>query len=222
MSPRRSTSGTTASSSCASRRDAARARASAEGPSWKELEEDIFSEEFLLTRPAARGDPCRPTRWSCWSTRWTGSSSRPRRCCSRSCPSTRSPSPSSGRCGPPGSPWSSSPPTTPASSPRRSSGAACTCTSTTPTSSASGRSCAPGCPGSPRSWPTRWRASCARCAPWSCKAPVGLRDPRLGAHPGHPRRRDHRRRRGAGTRLHILLKYQTDIERAAKELLSAG
>ena len=27
------------------------------GQAWEELEEDIFSEEFLLTRPAARGDP---------------------------------------------------------------------------------------------------------------------------------------------------------------------
>ncbi len=58
MSPRRSTNGTTASSSCASR-PVGRARSrvgrasgrAAEGPSWKELEEDIFSEEFLLTRP---------------------------------------------------------------------------------------------------------------------------------------------------------------------------
>ena len=50
MSPRPSTSGTTASSSCASR-PASTARASREGPSWKELEEDIFSEDFLLARP---------------------------------------------------------------------------------------------------------------------------------------------------------------------------
>ena len=33
----------------------------------------------------------------------------------------------------------------------------------------------------------------------AAQAPVGLRDPRLGAHPGHPRHRDHRRRRAPGT-----------------------
>ena len=60
------------------------------------------------------------------------------------------------------------PRTTPASSPRRSSGGACTSTSTTPTSTASARSCGPRCPASARSWPTRWPASCARCAPSSC------------------------------------------------------
>ena len=41
-----------------------------------------------------------PTPSSCSSTRWTASSSRPRRCCSRCCRSTRCRSPSSGRSGP--------------------------------------------------------------------------------------------------------------------------
>ena len=47
-SPRRSTSGTTASSCCASRP----ARTEGQGAEeWSHLEEDIFSDEFLLTRP---------------------------------------------------------------------------------------------------------------------------------------------------------------------------
>ena len=48
-----------------------------------------------------------PSRWCCWSTRSTASSSRPRPCCSRSCRSTRCRSPSSARCGPSASPSSS-------------------------------------------------------------------------------------------------------------------
>ena len=47
-----------------------------EGPSWQELEEDIFSEQFLLTRPLLEAIRAR-ARWCCSSTRWTASNSRP-------------------------------------------------------------------------------------------------------------------------------------------------
>ena len=109
-SPRPSTSGTTRSSSCASRPTPDR-----RGRSSKRT-----------SSPRSSCWPGRcwrrsglPSRWCSWSTRSTGSSSRPRPCCSRSSPSTRCRFPSSGPCGPPRYPWSSSPPTTPASSPRR-------------------------------------------------------------------------------------------------------
>ena len=78
---------------------------------WESLEEDLFSEEFLLTRPLLEAIRA-PTRSCCSSTRSTASRSRPRRSCSRSSPTTRSPSPSSARSGPPRSRSSSSPPTT--------------------------------------------------------------------------------------------------------------
>ena len=66
--------------------------------------------------------------------------------------------------------------------------------------------------------PHRALAAHARAA----QGPVGLRDARLGAHAGPARRGDDRCRRGGRDTLHVLLKYQTDIERATKELLSAS
>ena len=76
----------------------------------------------------------------------------------------------------------------------------------------------PGAGHQPRRWPTRWPGSCARIRTLELKKdPVGVRDPRLGPHPGGAGRRVDRRRAGPDT-LHILLKYQSDIERAAKEL----
>ena len=75
-----------------------------EGPSWKELEGDIFSEEFLLTRPLLEAIRP-PSRWCSSSTRSTASSSRPKRCCSRSSRSTRCRFPSSARCAPRSCPW---------------------------------------------------------------------------------------------------------------------
>ncbi len=171
----------------------------------------------LPAHPARCSRPSGPPSPSCSSsTRSTASSSRPRRCCSRSSPSTRSPSPSSAPCAPRSCRWSSSPPTTPASCPRRSSAAASTSTSTTPTSTANARSCGPRCPASARNWPTRWRASCARCARSSCARRP--RSPRRWTGRARsscsacrrstpPRRRD---------TLHVLLKYQADIERASQ------
>ncbi len=58
--------------------------------------------------PGPCSRPSGPTsRWCSWSTRSTGSRSRPRRCCWRSSRSTRCRSPSSGPSGPPGCPWCS-------------------------------------------------------------------------------------------------------------------
>ncbi len=56
-----------------------------------------------------------------------------------------------------------SPPTPPASSPRRSSDAASTCTSTTPMPNGSRRFSSPECPGSTTGWPTRWSRSSPVC-----------------------------------------------------------
>ena len=74
----------------------------------------------------------------------------------------------------------------------------------------------PRCPGSPRSWPTRWPGSCARCAPWSCAR--RRRSPRrsTGPAPWWCSGRDSIDAAGAVDTLHILLKYQTDIERAPR------
>ncbi|GIT77159.1 MAG: hypothetical protein Ct9H300mP31_16900 [Acidimicrobiaceae bacterium] len=63
MSPRPYTSGTTRSS--------VRIQAEGDGSSWSDVEEDLFSEEFLLTRPlleAIRAED----RSSCWLMKWTG------------------------------------------------------------------------------------------------------------------------------------------------------
>ena len=66
------------------------------GRPGSEIEDDIFSDDFLLTRPLLEAiraeDP-----WCCSSTRSTASRSRPRPCCSRSSPTTRCRSPSSAR-----------------------------------------------------------------------------------------------------------------------------
>ena len=49
------------------------------------------------------------------------------------------------------------------------------------------------------------------------EAPVGVRDARLGPHPGAARHRSIDAEQAKET-LHILLKYQSDIAKAAKEL----
>ena len=74
-----------------------------EVPRWRVRVEGARRGHILRGIPphptAARSDPLGRPRSFCWSTRSTGSSSRPRRCCSRCFPSTRSRSPSSVRCG---------------------------------------------------------------------------------------------------------------------------
>ena len=84
------------------------------------------------------------------------------------------------------------------------------------------RSSAPGCPGITAELADQV-ARIVRSAAHhrAAQAAVGVRDPRLGPHARRaraPPRSTPRRRRDT---LHILLKYQTDIERAAKELLTA-
>ena len=104
------------------------------------------------------------------------------------------------------------------SCPRRSSAAACTCTSTTPMSSASRRSSQIRVPedrrraGRPDGPDRRLDPQ-----PRPEEGAVGLGDDRLGPHAGVARatRIDAEQARET---LHILLKYQTDIDRAAKEL----
>ena len=102
--------------------------------------------------------------------------------------------------------------------PRRSSVVACSCTSTSPTPISSGASCCPGCPNCPSRWPPSWSASSACCAACSSKeAAVGGRDDRLGPHPA-----------GLGmdtiddatiaATLGVVLKHQSDQQRAAGEL----
>ncbi len=79
-------------------------------------------------------------------------------------------------------------------------------------------------PGSHRaSWRTRWRriVRSLRVARLE-KAPVHLRDDRLGPDPRAAGHRGRGRRDGASPRLHVLLKYQSDIEVAAKELAVAS
>jgi MoxR-like ATPase len=53
------------------------------------------------------------------------------------------------------------------SCPRRSSVAACTCIWTTRAPSGRRPSCSPGCPRSPSSWPSSWSVRSGRCARWS-------------------------------------------------------
>ena len=78
-----------------------------------------------------------------------------------------------------------------------------------------------GCPGSP----TELADQVARIVrsirdAGAAQGAVGLRDDRLGPHPGGARARRRSTRTRPGETLHVLLKYQTDIERATKELLA--
>ena len=134
----RSTSGTTRSSCCAS-------RPTGDERDWEETHDDIFTERVPADPAAADGDPARRADRAAHRRGRQGRRRDRGRCCSRCCPTSRSPIPELGtivaertavrRC---------SPRTPPASCPRRSSGAACSCTSTTPTPSGSGRSCCAG------------------------------------------------------------------------------
>ena len=105
------------------------------------------------------------------------------------------------------------------SCPRRSSGAASTSTSTTPTSSVRRRSCSPRCPASP-----------SNLADQIARIVRSIRQLELKKAPSVSARRidwartlvllgiDHIDAQQAKETLHILLKYQTDIAKAAKEL----
>ncbi len=102
--------------------------------------DDIFTEEFLLTRPlltAIRREE--PTVLLIDEVDKTDVEVEG--LLLEILATSRSPSPSSARSPPYAGRTSCSPPTRPASCPRRSSGAASTCTSTIPTPSASARSC---------------------------------------------------------------------------------
>ena len=114
--------------------------------------------------------------------------------------------------------WSSSPPTTRASCPRRSSGAACTCTSTIPRPSGNGISCSAGYRASTSAWPAR--------SPGVVRS---LRQLELKKRPSVSETIDWARTLSllgaqevstdlvVGT-LHVLLKHQSDIEKATTEL----
>ena len=68
-----------------------------EGETWQELEEDIFSEPFLMPGHYwKRSGP--PSRLSCSSTKWTASRSKPKPSSWRCCRTTRSRCPRWARC----------------------------------------------------------------------------------------------------------------------------
>ena len=109
--------------------------------------------------------------------------------------------------------------TTPVSCPRRSSAAASSCTSTTPTSSARRRSCSPRCPDITENLADQVARIVRSHPPARAEeGAVGVRDARLGPHPGAARRRVGRREADAADTINILLKYQSDIAKAVKEL----
>jgi len=133
------------------------------GQSWKELEDDIFSEEFLLTRPLL--EAIKSTEPVVLLIDEIDRVELETEALLLEILSEYQVSiPELGTVRASQIPWSSSRPTTPGNCPRPSSAAASTCTSTIPNSSGSGPSSRPGCRASARPWPTRWPASCGRSA----------------------------------------------------------
>jgi MoxR-like ATPase len=78
-----------------------RIQASKDDDSWDDIHDDVFAEEFLLSRPLLTAIR-RTSRPCCSSTRPTRPTSRSRACCWRCCRTSRSPSPSSAPSPPPG------------------------------------------------------------------------------------------------------------------------
>ena len=219
-SPRPSTSGTTASSCCAFRRGSTASREE-EGPSWSELEEDIFSEDFLLTRPLL--EAIRATEPVVLLVDEVDRVELETEALLLEILSEYQVSiPELGTVRATQLPM-----------------VFLTSNNTRELSEAlkrrclylhidypdlerSARSCGPRCPASARSWPTRWRGIVR-----------SLRTLELRKAPSVSETIDWARTlvllgvetidaAGAKETLHILLKYQADIERASKELLSAS
>ena len=152
---------------------------SAPTQSWKDVEGDLFSEDFLLTRPLL--EAIRATEPVVLLIDEVDRLDVETEALLLEVLSDYQVSiPELGTIRPVRCRWSSSPPTAAASSPRHSSAGACSCTWTTRVWSASGRSYSAGCRRSPNTWPTRSPASSGRCVGWTSRSTHPSRRPWTG------------------------------------------
>ena len=137
-----------------------------DGADWNTVHDDIFGEEFLLSRPLLTA--IRRTEPTVLLIDETDKADvEVEGLLLEVLSDFQVTIPELGTIAATGGRWWCSPPTPPVSCPRRSSGAASTWPWTTPSPSGSGRSCCPGCPTWRRGWPSRWCGRSGRCERWS-------------------------------------------------------